>query len=290
MRKLLFIAMTIAACWFAASRANAAELRVPEHAVAGQDLQIATTGSGQGTLLLVGPGEVIKHTVRLGENAEIKGEELKHAGRWIAILRAGSPQSQVFWVEPGKTESLSFLARPSRVPVNRPNVISGVVFTFDKYQNLVVQPAEVAFTLSVGGTSASQKVATKDGVAWVRSSSAKKAGAAQFVAKVGDVAVNRVVQQVASEPCENSLRMHVAGRKDGRLILQTDPIHDCTGNPVPDGTIVTFIETDSSGRSVVDARIKKGIATAELPASAKAHVSVASGVVLGNELNVGGGE
>ena len=288
MRKLVFIAMTIAACWFAASRANAAELRVPDHAVAGQDLQIATSGSGSGTLLLIGPGEVIKHTVQLGQNAEIKGEELTHAGRWIAILRGGSPQSQVFWVEPGNTESLSFLARPSRVPVNRPGVISGVVFTFDKYQNLVVQPADVTFTLSVGGTSASQKVTTKNGVAWVRSSSAKKAGAAQFVAKVGDVTVNRVVQQVASDPC--NLRMHVAARAKNQITVQTDPIRDCTGNPVPDGTIVTFIETDDSGRSVVDARIKKGVATAELPASAKAHISVASGVVLGNELNVGGGE
>ncbi|MGE5324506.1 MAG: hypothetical protein ACM3SW_16690 [Actinomycetota bacterium] len=288
MRKLVFIAMTIAACWFAASRANGAELRVPDHAVAGQDVSIATSGSGEGTLLLIGPGEVIKHKIRLGGNTEIKGEELKHAGRWIAIVRGDSLQSQVFWVEPGKPESLSFLARPSRVPVNRPGVISGVAFTFDKYENLVTQPTAVTFTLSVGGTTASQKVMTKDGVAWVRSSSAKKAGAAQFVAKVGDVTVTRVVQQVASDPC--NLRMHIAGQSKNGIKVQTDPIRDCTGNPVPDGTIVTFIETDSTGRSVVDARIKKGIASAELPASQKARVSVASGVVLGNELNVGGGE
>jgi hypothetical protein len=289
MRKIAFIALTVAACWFAASRANGAELRVPDKAVAGEDLSIATSGSGEGTLFLIGPGEVIKHKIRLGENAEIKGAELKHAGRWIAIVRGGSsPHSQVFWVEAGKPESLSFLARPSRVPVNRPGVISGVAFTFDKFQNLVVQPTELTFTLSVGGTSAAQSVTTRNGVAWVRSSSAKKAGAAQFVAKVGDVTVNRVVQQVASDPC--NLRMRIAGKNKDRVILETDPIRDCTGNPVPDGTIVTFIETDKTGRSVVDARIKKGIARAELPASPGAHVSVASGVVLGNELNLGGGE
>lgn len=289
MRKIAFIALTIAACWFAASRANGAELRVPDKAVAGESLSIATSGSGEGTLLLIGPGEVIKHKIRLGENAEIKGEELKHAGRWIAIVRGGSsPQSQVFWVEPGKAENLSFLARPSRVPVARPGVISGVAFTFDKFQNLVVQSTPVTFTLSVGGTSASHTVTSKDGVAYATSSSAKKAGSAQFVAKVGDVTVNRVVQQVASDPC--NLRMKIAGRNKDQLILETDPIRDCTGNPVPDGTIVTFIETDNTGRSVVDARIKKGIARAELPASPGAHITVASGVVLGNELNVGGGE
>ncbi|HET9182068.1 MAG TPA: hypothetical protein VFP59_08040 [Candidatus Angelobacter sp.] len=288
MRKLFFIALMIAACCFAENRANGAELRVPDHAVAGQALSIATSGSGEGTLLLIGPGEVIKHKIRLGENVEIKGEELKHAGRWIAIVRGGSPQSQVFWVEPGDPDNLSFLARPSRVPVAHPGVISGVAFTFDKYQNLVTQPTDVTFTLSVGGTTASQKVTTKNGIAWVRSSSAKKAGAAQFVAKVGDVTVARVVQQVASDPC--NLRMHIAGENKDGIKVQTDAIRDCTGNPVPDGTIVTFIETDNTGRSVVDARIKKGIATAELPASQKAHISVASGVVLGNELNVGGGE
>ncbi len=288
MRKVAFIVLTIAACWFAASRANGAELRVPGNAVAGQDLSIATSGSGDGTLLLIGPGEVITQKVRLGENARIQGEELKHAGRWIAIVRGGSPQSQVFWVAPGKPENLSFLARPSRVPVNRPNVISGVAFTFDKFQNLVLQPTQVTFSLSVGGTSASHTATTKDGVAYVTSSSAKKAGAAQFVAKVGDVTVDRVVQQVASDPC--NLRMKVVGRNKDQITVETDPIRDCTGNPVPDGTIVTFIETDDTGRSVVDARIKKGIARAELPASQKAHITVASGVVLGNELNVGGGE
>lgn len=289
MRKIAFIALTLAACWFAASQANGAELRVPDKAVAGENLSIATSGTGDGTLLLIGPGEVIKHKIRLGENAEIRGEELKHAGRWIAIVRGGSnPQSQVFWVEPAKAESLSFLARPSRVPVNRPGVISGVAFTFDKFQNLVAQPTPITFTLSVGGTSASHTVTSKDGVAYVTSSSAKKAGAAQFVARVGDVTVNRVVQQVASDPC--NLRMKLAGRNKDQIVLETDPIRDCTGNPVPDGTIVTFIETDKTGRSVVDARIKKGIARAELPASPGAHITVASGVVLGNELNVGGGE
>jgi hypothetical protein len=288
MRRLVAIAITIAACWFAASRANGAELRVPEKAVAGEDLSITTSGSGEGTLLLVGPGEVIKHKITLGQNAEIKGEEVKHAGRWIAIVRGGSSQSQVFWVEPGKPQNLSFLARPSRVPVNRPGVISGFTFTFDKFQNLVVEPTPITFSLSVAGTGASQTVTTKNGVSWVRSSSAKKAGAAQFVAKVGDVTVTRVVQQVASDPC--NLRMHIAGRSKDGVTVQTDPIRDCTGNPVPDGTIVTFIQTDPTGRSVVDARIKKGIATAELPLSSKAHITVASGVVLGNELNVGGGE
>jgi hypothetical protein len=84
--------------------------------------------------------------------------------------------------------------------------------------------------------------------------------------------------------------MKVEQKNKGHVIVVTDPIRDCTGNPVPDGTIVTFIETDKTGKSVVDARIKKGIARAQLPASDNANVTIAAGVVLGNELHIGGGE
>jgi hypothetical protein len=185
---------------------------------------------------------------------------------------------------------LSFLARPSRVPVARPGVISGIAVVFDRFQNLVLQPTPIKFSLSMDGAGAgvSETVTSRNGVAWVNSSSARKAGAAQFVAAAGDTSVRRVVQQVASDPC--NLRMHVVQRNKDGVIVETDPVRDCTSNPVPDGTIVTFTQTDSRGRSTVDARIKKGIARAMLPSSDNATITVASGVVLGNELRVGGGQ
>jgi hypothetical protein len=191
-------------------------------------------------------------------------------------------------VSPAQPGNLNFLARPSRVPVARPHVITGVVFVFDEYENMVLRRAPVRFSLSVNGSGASQMVESRDGVAWINSSSAKKAGAAQFVAAVGDTTVRRVVQQVASDPC--NLRMHVAQITDGLVIVETDPIRDCTGNPVPDGTIVTFTQIDRGGRSTVDARIKKGVARAQLPFAEGANISVAAGVMLGNELHLGGRE
>jgi len=139
----------------------------------------------------------------------------------------------------------------------------------------------------VGDVAGSSKTVTsRDGVAWVNSASASKAGAAQFVATAGDATVRRVVQQVAADPCH--LTMRVAGRSGNRVVVETAPIKDCSGNPVPDGTIVTFIQTDKNGKSTVDSRIKKGIARAELPADDSATITVAAGVVLGNELHVGG--
>ncbi len=289
MRKLILIGLAIAACWFASAQANAAELRIPQTAVAGQALSIGTTGNGDATLYLVGPGATLKRKIRLGEDVQVKGEEMRSAGRWVAIVRgSGGPQSQVFYVKPDKPAILNFSARPSRVPVARPNSVSGVAFIFDKFHNLILDPTPVKFSLSVGGTTASHTINSKEGVAYINSSSAPKAGAAQFVASVDDVSVNRVVEQVASDPC--NLRMHVVQREKDQIIVQTDPIRDCTGNAVPDGTIVTFTQTDSTGRSVVDARIKKGVARAQLPASNNATIAVAAGVVLGNELHVGGGQ
>jgi hypothetical protein len=285
MRKVIYIGLIVALCWFAEDCARAADLHVPQNAVAGQPLSIGTSGSGM--LYLVGPGQVIKKEFKSG-SVEIKGEELRSAGRWIAVVRGDSKQSQVFWVKPGKPGKLNFLARPSRVPVARQNVISGVTFVFDQYQNLILDPTPVKFNLSVGGAGSTKTVTSHEGVAWINSASAPKAGAAQFVASVDDTSVARVVQQVAADPCERSFRMHVAGHTAQNTIVETDPIRDCSGNPVPDGTIVTFIQTDKTGKSTVDARIKKGTARAELPASDNATITVAAGVVLGNELHVGG--
>jgi len=263
---------------------QAAEIRLPENAVAGQPLAIATSGQGEATIYLVGPAQVIQRKVRLGSDVQIKGEELRSAGRWIAAV-AGGGQSQVFWVKPGKPETLNFLARPSRVPVARKDVISGVTFVFDQYQNMVLDPTPVNFKLSVGDAAGSAKaVTTHNGVAWVNSPSASKAGAAQFVATVDDTSVRRVIQQVAADPCERNLRMHVAGRSRDRVIIETDPIRDCSGNPVPDGTIVTFSETANGTQSTVDVPLKRGIARTEMPAQEGAVISVAAGVVLGNEI------
>lgn len=286
MRKAIYISLVIALCWFAEDCARAAELHMPQNAVAGQPLSIGISGSG--TLYLVGPGQVIKKEFKSGGSVEIKGEELRSAGRWIAAIRGDANQSQVFWVKSGKPGKLNFLARPSRVPVAHPNVVSGVAFIFDQYQNLILGPTPVNFNLSVGGAGSTKTVTSREGVAWISSASAPKAGAAQFVASVGDTSVTRVVQQVAADPCERSFRMHVAGHTAQNTIVETDPIRDCSGNPVPDGTIVTFIQTDKTGKSTVDARIKKDIARAELPASDNATITVAAGVVLGNELHVGG--
>jgi hypothetical protein len=263
--------------------AFAADLKVPKQVTAGEGVTI--TASGGGELLLFGAGGASKRKVSAGE-VQIPGEDVRAAGHYFAIMGGSSAD---FYVVAAKPSTVNFLARPSRVPVSRPDAISGVAFVFDDFQNLVQKPAAVKFDLSVKESAASTRsVETKNGIAWTRMPSASKEGAAQFVASVpGGTPVRRVVQQVASDACNLRIKSQ---RTEKAIIVETDPIKDCSGNAVPDGTIVTFIAVTDKGRSTVDARIKRGTARAELPLASSGTISVASGVVTGNELHIGGGQ
>ena len=103
----------------------------------------------------------------------------------------------------------------------------------------------------------------------------------EFVARVGDVSSTRVVGQVPGDPCTLKMSVKAVGDK---VQLQTNPVRDCSGNAVPDGTIVTFTEWYNDTRATVDVPLKQGIATVEMPAHRGATISVASGVVLGNQI------
>jgi hypothetical protein len=263
------------------SAAFAQDFTPPAHAVAGTTVQLDTSGSGDATFYLVGPATAVKRTVKLGEAIEVK---LEAAGTYTAVLKG---VTRSFYVTPAPPSMLVFLARPSRVAVEQKNAVSGVAFVFDANKNLSLAPADVKFDLKVGDSAvASRSVTAHNGIAWTRFDSARREGAAQFVASLGSTSVRRVVQLTAAEPC--NLRFHTSPAKHG-VVVETDPVRDCAGNPVPDGTIVTFIESDGRTRSTIDARIKRGVARAELPASPNATISAASGVVLGNEIRLGGG-
>jgi len=273
MRAFLILIIVVALSGFAA-----AQLSVPEQVTAGDGITIKAGSE----VLVFGPGAALKKKPSGGE-VNFSGEEIRFVGKYTVY---SDGQTKQFKVVAGPAKKISFIARPSRVPVAKPDVITGVAFLFDNQQNLVLTPTPVKFDLSVAGAGTSRTVTSNNGVAWIKSSSGPREGAAQFVASIPSADVKRVVQQTASEPC--NIRMHIS-RAGDQILAETDPIKDCTGNAVPDGTIVTFTQSGgANGRTTVDARIKKGIARAMLPAANGGTISVASGVVLGNEINLGG--
>jgi len=268
------------------SVAQDAPFRVPTDAVAGQGVSIATTGRGSATFYLSGPSISLKRDVQLGQNIELTAKELQSAGRYVAVLCAGSCSSSGFFVAPGKPAVLTFLVHPSRAPVAVNDVISGVALPFDQFHNLVLASATVQFQLTPKGSApTSRSVPTRDGVAWFRTSSGKSAGALQISASLSDLVARRVVQQVASDPCN----LRIKGQRTAKgIVVETEPVRDCSGNPVPDGTIVTFTAKNGEDVSFVDAPVKQDVARATLLAEGSVVVSAASGVATGNELRLGG--
>lgn len=280
-------AACLAFCWMAALSLVAQDLQVPATVRAGSAFTIQTSGSGSATFYLIGPSSRIKRQVQMGQEIQVKPQEVRSAGRYLAIVRSGgTSQSGSFYVLAATPASLSFLAHPSRIPVAQREGIIGVTFVFDKWHNLVRQPENVDFHLTVnGGPPASQTVRSRDGVAWLRMNSGSKAGNAKFVAMLHGIEETRVIQQVAADPCHLQIK---AERNAKGVLVETAPVRDCSGNPVSDGTVVTFTANGAGGLSTVDVPIKKDIAQAELKIPGPATISVASGVVMGNEVKVGG--
>lgn len=279
-----WIAVFIIFCFGAACLAQEAEIEPPKNAVAGSTLSIPTAGSGDATFYLVGPGTTLKRNVNLGKQIELTGKDLAASGRYLAIVCTGTCKSSSFFVAPGPVASISFLAHPSRASVKRQDAISGVAFPFDRFRNLVLAPTTVRFQMRTNNNVVfSRDVPTRMGVAWFRTDSSGRAGTASLTAAINNVSEQRVLQLVASDPC--NLRIQAHQTTEG-ILAQTEPVHDCSGNVVPDGTIVSFTASSAGGRSTVDAPIKKGIARAQLAGSGATVISAASGVVMGNEVRM----
>src|SRR5579862_3571526 len=231
------LALAISAICFAGTMVYAqdTDLRPPSDAVAGTAASIGTSGGGDATFYLVGPSVAVKREVKLGQEIALSAKELQSAGKYIAIVCGSNCRSVGFFVAPAKPVSLAFIVHPSRAPVGENNVVSGVALPFDEFHNLVLTSTPVDFQLTAAGAApASHRVSTQNGVAWFHTSSGRSAGSLQITATMKDVTTRRVVQEVASDPC----RLQIKGQRNAKgFVVETEPVRDCTGNPVPDGTV-----------------------------------------------------
>ncbi len=260
-------------------------LTLPKAIQAGSAFSVQTAGTGKAVLYIVGLGQVIKRDLQLGETAEFPAATIFNAGHYITILvRESTPSEESSFdvVPAAKVADITFLARPSRLPVGLHGGITGAAYVFDAYQNLMVTPVPVSFELtSPSGTIQKHAEQTHFGAAWTEMDATTQQGADRFVARAADVSSLRIVGQVPGDPCGLKMSAHPDGQQ---LLLQTQPVRDCSGNAVPDGTIVTFTESYGGAQSTVDVPLKRGIAEVRMPAHPGARISIASGVVLGNEI------
>lgn len=266
--------------------AQAGSMNLPKTVTAGDSFSIPTSGSGTATLYISGLGQFLKRDVQLGQTVYFSMGTLYNAGRYVAVLSSGdSSTSEQFDVVPvSKPTEITFLARPSRLPVSQQDGITGAAYVLDAYRNLIVTPMPVSFALSPpSGAAQNRTVTTRDGAAWTAFNSTPQQGTDKFVAQVGDVSSARVIRQVPGDPC--GLRM-IAQHSGKQVEVKTDPVRDCSGNAVPDGTIVTFTEAFENGQSTVDVPLKRGFAEVDMPFHPGATISVASGVAMGNQIRL----
>ena len=274
------LAITMSHCAYAAG----GRVGMPKTIEAGSSFSIQIPGSGNAALYIIGTGQVLKRDVQLGHTVFFAAGSLFNAGHYLAVLAGDSSmETESFDVIPAnKPATLSFLAKPSRLPVGLHNGITGAVYVFDVYQNLISSPTPVMFELSSPtGTSQKQVVIARDGAAWTEMDSTAQQGIDQFVVRVGEISSTRVVGQVPGDPCGLKMNAQQSGQQ---VLLLTDAVRDCNGNAVPDGTIVTFAEKYNGSQSTIDEPIKHGIAQVTISAHTGATFSVASGVVMGNQI------
>src|SRR6202140_222531 len=191
-------------------------LRLPGIVEAGTAFSIQSPGNGKAVLYIVGPAQVLRRDVQLGETTSFAPGDLHNAGHYLVVLVGGSStENGAFDVTAAhQPTALSFIAKPSRLPVDLHEGISGVAYVFDTFQNLVLQPTQVSFQLTgVAGAPQPRTVPTHNGVAWTKMDSASKEGAAQFVAQVGSVSDKRVIQQVPGDPCRLRMNVQASGQR-----------------------------------------------------------------------------
>lgn len=280
---------TVALAAATAAVGQSSDMTLPPSVVAGSAFSIATSGSGKAVLYIVGPGQAVRRDVEMGQPVSFAAGDLYNAGHYLVILAKDSTtDTKALDVVPApRPETLGFLAQPSRLSVGVHNGISGAVYVFDAYHNLITTPMTASLELSNStGTVQSRSVPTLNGLAWAEMDSASKEGTVKFVARVGGISSTRIIDQVPGDPCAITIS---AQPDNGKLLVQTAPVHDCSGNAIPDGTIVTFTETYEDKQSTVDVPLKQGVARVTMPAYKGSKISAASGVVAGNEILWDGG-
>jgi hypothetical protein len=256
----------------------------PKTIGAGNAFSAQFPGNGKATLYIVGPEAVLKKEIQLGEPIYFAAGSLYNAGHYLAVLD-GAAENVIYQfdvIAASRPAEVSFLARPSRLPVGMQDGITGAVYVFDEFHNLITTGLPVRFELSnPSGDVQAREVTTRAGAAWTAMDSGAHQGSDRFSAEVRGISSTRVIRQVPGDPCGIKMSASSVGSS---VRLVTDPLRDCNGNAIPDGTIVTFTETYDGAQSTVDVPLKRGIAEVEMPSHGGATISVASGVVLGNQI------
>ena len=211
---------------------------------------------------------------------------LYNAGHYVVVLVGVSLHRKRFVRCCARKRSrpiVSFLAKPSRLPVGLHDGITGAVYVFDAYHNLIAAPTPVSFELS-NPTGAAQKriVETHDGAAWTEMDSTRPTR-------------HRQVRSASWRSLQHARRQAGSGRsvriEDERPASRVSRF-SCRPNRCAIAAAMPFRTERSllSPRPTMarnprwTCRLSGELRKWKCPPISGATISVASGVVLGNEI------
>jgi hypothetical protein len=84
--KLTFLVGSLILAAMRTAHAQDGTLNVPKSIEAGSAFSIQNAGSGEATLYIVGPGQVVKRTVQLGTSTYFPAGSVYNAGHYVVIL------------------------------------------------------------------------------------------------------------------------------------------------------------------------------------------------------------
>jgi subtilisin family serine protease/protocatechuate 3,4-dioxygenase beta subunit len=189
-----------------------------------------------------------------------------------ATVGLSSTTAQVTFT-PGPPTNLSLIAAPSTLPVGNLSALTATVT--DQFGNPVVNGTAVSFTTNLGSASPVTRVTT-NGVATATLSSTLP-GTAVVTATVGSLNATRLVTFTPGPPTNLSLAAAPSTLQVGNLSALTATVADQFGNPVANGTVVSFT-TNLGSVSPITRVTTNGVATATLSSTVAGLATVTATV------------
>jgi adhesin/invasin len=189
-----------------------------------------------------------------------------------ATVGLSSTTAQVTFT-PGPPTNLSLIAAPSTLQVGNLSALTATVT--DQFGNPVVNGIVVSFTTNLGSASPVTRVTT-NGIATATLSSTLP-GTAVVTATVGSLSATRPVTFTPGSPANLALVAAPSTLPVGNLSTLTATVADQFGNPVANGTVVSFT-TNLGSASPVTRVTTNGVATATLSSTVAGLATVTATV------------
>jgi serine protease len=174
---------------------------------------------------------------------------------------------------PGPPANLSLAAAPSTLPVDDLSALTATVT--DQFGNPVADGVVVSFTTSFG-TLSSNSATTVNGAATATLSSTLP-GTAVVTATVGGLSATALVTFTPGAPANLALVAAPSTLQVGHLSVLTATVTDQFGNPVADGTLVSFSTNLGVATPAIAATVN-GVATATLSSTVAGLATVTATV------------